>query len=581
MRVTETDKLYRFQSFAQLVWSHLNLPPLTLIQREMCDWLQFGPTRCQMWAFRGAGKSYLTAAYVIHRLLINPEEKVLVLSASKDRSDAFVQFTRRLIEEMPILEHLKPRRDLRYRDSNVAFDVGCSTPSHSPSVKAAGITGQITGSRASTLILDDVEVPSNSDTPTVRAKLHGRVTEIEAIMMPADKELGIDPRIRVLGTPQSMETVYATLEEAGYVPRIWPVQTPAEDILAGYHGHMAPSIQAMMDEAERNGVAVAGIPTEPGRFTVEDLARRRLTYGAQGYALQFMLSTSLSDADRYPLKCYDGIYASFTPERVKEVYIHTRSSHNKLKDLDCPGLQGDGFFSPADEVGAWVEPDATVVSVDPSGRGADECAVVSGSTKSGYIFIHRATGFLSGYDEATLTAIAEEAKRVSASKILVESNFGDGMFCKLLEPILRRIYPVTVQEVKANVQKERRIIDTLSPVLEGHRLVFHEDVVRSDLRFVHEGDSDLKARQRRLFYQLSHITYERGCLAHDDRLDALAQLVEHFAPFISLDAYSEQRRRDEEEMKKMLEGGGYITANTGPLWSDPAELGTTSLQDPL
>jgi len=33
MRVTETDKLFRFQSFAQLVWSHLNLPPLTAIQR--------------------------------------------------------------------------------------------------------------------------------------------------------------------------------------------------------------------------------------------------------------------------------------------------------------------------------------------------------------------------------------------------------------------------------------------------------------------------------------------------------------------------------------------------------------------
>jgi hypothetical protein len=93
-------------------------------------------------AFRGIGKSWLTAAYVCWLLWKNPQHKILVVSASKDRADAFSIFVKRLIETIPELAHLKPRGD--QRNSNLAFDVGPATPDQSPSVKSVGITGQLT-----------------------------------------------------------------------------------------------------------------------------------------------------------------------------------------------------------------------------------------------------------------------------------------------------------------------------------------------------------------------------------------------------------------------------------------------------
>jgi flagellin-like hook-associated protein FlgL len=113
-------------------------------------------------AFRGVGKSHLTSAYVVWRLLCDPECKILVISASKERADSFSTFTQRLIAELAGLEYLIP--DSSQRNSKIAFDVGPAMASHSPSVKSVGITGQITGSRADLIVADDIEVLNNSGT---------------------------------------------------------------------------------------------------------------------------------------------------------------------------------------------------------------------------------------------------------------------------------------------------------------------------------------------------------------------------------------------------------------------------------
>ena len=67
--------------------------------------------------------------------------------------------------------------------------------------------------------------------------------------------------------------------------------------------------------------------------------------------------------------------------------------------------------------------------------------------------------------------------------IIIESNFGDGMFSQLLKPVLTEEvrYPVTIEEVKHSIQKERRIIDTLEPVMNSHKLVVCKSVVEQDI----------------------------------------------------------------------------------------------------
>ena len=47
-------------------------------------------------------------------------------------------------------------------------------------------------------------------------------------------------------------------------------------------------------------------------------------------------------------------------------------------------------------------------------------------------------------------------------------------------PIISKIHPVTMSEVRHNTQKERRIIDALEPVMNQHRLVIDKKVIHTD-----------------------------------------------------------------------------------------------------
>jgi len=273
-----------FRNFLYIIWKHLNLPDPTPVQYDIASFLQNSPNRCVIEAFRGVGKSWVTSAYVIWELLRDPQKKIMVVSASKERADSFSIFTKRLINEVSILAPLRPRPD--QRNSNIAFDVGPAKAAHAPSVKSVGITGQITGSRADIIIADDVEVPGNSATQILRDKLSEQIKEFDAILTPKPTS-----KIIFLGTPQSEDSVYNRLPERGYTMRIWPARFPTEEQLPKYRDRLAPFIVEMMER----GHGRAGEPTDPTRFNRFDLEKRELSYGRSGFALQFMLLTDLSD----------------------------------------------------------------------------------------------------------------------------------------------------------------------------------------------------------------------------------------------------------------------------------------------
>ena len=159
---TIPDELKDFRNFLYLTWSHLGLPDPTPIQYDIAEYIQHGPRRRMVQAFRGVGKSWVTSAFVLHNLLLDPDKKILVVSASKARADDFSTFCHRLVREMPILKHLAPSEE--QRTSKLSWDVGPTRAAHAPSCKSVGITGQLTGSRADLIVADDVEVPGNSAT---------------------------------------------------------------------------------------------------------------------------------------------------------------------------------------------------------------------------------------------------------------------------------------------------------------------------------------------------------------------------------------------------------------------------------
>lgn len=515
MTDTQHPVLKDFRKFTYIVWKHLNLPDPTPVQYDIASYLQNGPRRSVIEAFRGVGKSWLTSSFVCWLLLNNPQLKILVVSASKERADAFSTFVKRLINEIPILQHLKPQDG--QRDSVIAFDVGPATPDHSPSVKSVGITGQITGSRADVLIADDVEVPNNSATQMMRDKLSEAVKEFDAILKPGG-------RIIYLGTPQTEMSLYNQLPERGYETRIWPALYPELNKIESYKGCLAPWITQTI---EKNN-AVVGMPTDPRRFSEEDLMERRASYGRAGFALQFQLDTSLSDGDRYPLKVQDLVVQNLNPLMAHLKVAWAAAPELCVNDLPNVALTGDRYYRPMWHSDDMSEYTGAVMSIDPSGRGKDETGFAVVKALAGNLFLTDAGGLTGGYELETLEALAHVAKRNQVKYIIIEANFGDGMFTQLLKPVLQRIYPCTVEEVKHSTQKEARIIDTLEPVMSTHRLIVDQRVIQRDF----DTAKDVKYS---LFYQMTRLTRDRGALIHDDRLDALAIAVAYWTESMARD----------------------------------------------
>lgn len=528
-------QLQVFKNFLYLAWKHLQLPDPTPMQYDIADYLQYGPKRICIQAFRGAGKSWITSAFTVWNWIIDPQRNILVVSASKTRADDFSTFTQRLIHELPICEHLKPKDN--QRQSKVSFDVGPARASHAPSCKSMGITGQLTGSRADLIIADDVESANNSQTQLMRDRLGETVKEFDSIIKP---EVG---RVVFLGTPQTEMSLYNELEERGFKTQIWSARYPDEKGLVQYGHKLASSL------IENANNLKAGDPVDPKRFDNDDLMEREASYGRSGFSLQFMLDTSLSDVNMYPLKLNDLMVMSGIDswdEAPGKVQWASGIDQVKALDPELPnvGLKGDYYVAPMHFSSEYYPFEGSVMAVDPAGRGKDRTAYAIVKMLNGILYLTDIGSFDGGYDEKTLADLALAAKAQDVNEIVVESNFGDGMFNRLLEPILSRLYPCTLSEVRSSVQKEKRIIDTLEPVMNQHRLVVNQELIKQDFEL---------ERDHQLFYQMSRITRIKGCLRHDDLIDVLAMAVQVWNEAIGRDVDEALDSAKEERLKEELD----------------------------
>jgi hypothetical protein len=531
----EQDPLSDFRKFMFVVWKHLNLPDPTVVQYDIARHIQNSERRVIVEAFRGVGKSWITSAYVVWLLYMNPQLNILVVSASKGRADDFTTFTLRLIREMDILSHLIPRDE--QRQSKISFDVGPAAASHAPSVKSVGITGQLAGSRADVLIADDIEVPNNSATQGMRDKLSEAVKEFDAILKP-------EGRIIYLGTPQNQESLYNKLPDRGYRVRIWPARYPSEDQLISYGDKLSPMVRAKIEESPE----LLGKSTDPERFSDFDLAEREASYGRSGFALQFMLDTRLSDAERYPLKVSDLVVMDIPNEEGPEKVVWASGEQYTINELPNVAFNGDHYHKPMYISDSFVEYTGSVMSIDPSGRGKDETGYAVVKMLNGYLYVRRCGGVTGGYSEEALKELSMIAKEEKVNEIIIESNFGDGMFNQLLVPIISKIHPVTMSEVRHNTQKEKRIIDVLEPVMNQHKLIMDKKLIKNDYQSTQHLPPEQSLRYQ-LMYQMTRLSADRGSLSNDDRLDALAMAVQYWVDAMSQDVDQRIAVRREEVLR--------------------------------
>ncbi len=208
-----------FCFFLFRLFFYVGLPEPSLVQYDIALWLEAGPKKRVVRAFRGISKTWITLAYILWRLYRNENERILLVSESQGHARKSLHLARQWIDIVPFLNHLAPRRHSRQRDSADCFDVGASKWDRQPSVSAYGITGQITGCRATLIIPDDCETGENTTTLDQRLRLRERVSEFEFILLPGGD-------IVFLGTCHHEDTLYDYLAERGYALRTWSARYP-------------------------------------------------------------------------------------------------------------------------------------------------------------------------------------------------------------------------------------------------------------------------------------------------------------------------------------------------------------------
>jgi hypothetical protein len=232
--------------------------------------------------------------------------------------------------------HLRARDG--QRDSNVSFDVGPADAAHAPSVKSLGITSQLAGSRADIIIPDDIEVPNNSATQDARQALERREGIRGAPHAEADLADHL-PRHAADGDVRLQHDGQRARLHADGVARPLPEPRAAREVRRPPRGRSSPSVSTR--------TRTRGHPTDPRRFPDFDLMEREMSYGRSGFALQFMLDTSLSDANRYPLKLSDLVVHGHRPD-VGPVNLSWASSPELVvNDVPCVGLNGDATTAPS------------------------------------------------------------------------------------------------------------------------------------------------------------------------------------------------------------------------------------------
>jgi hypothetical protein len=528
-----------FPLFLTLVWKSLDLPRPTRAQIAIARYLQDGPKRLQIQAFRGLGKSWIAAAFTLWILFRDRDKKIMVVSASKQRADDFTIFCQKCLIEISWLNHLTPQDDDQ-RWSRVSFDVRGCRPAQSPSVKSVGITGQLTGSRADLIIFDDVEVPSNSATDLMREKLLQLVTEGESVLTPKE-----DSRIIFLGTPQTTFTIYRTLRERNYKPLVWPARYPKS--LVGYEDILAEDLQGDIDE---HGLDKLSWKPTDTRFSEINLLEREQSMSRSNFMLQFMLDTSLSDALKFPLKLSDFSVLSLDPARGPSDLVWGADKETLL-DLPAVALPGDRWHRPK-ATGEFIPWNETITAVDPSGRGKDETVSIILSQINGFIYIRDIYATQDGYSDVTLREILRRSRQFGSKTCLIESNFGDGAIMELLKKhAVEMKVGMNFEETRATTRKEDRIIDTLEPVLNQHRLVIDQRLITWD----YQSNNDMAPEERlprMLMYQLTRMCREKGAVKHDDRVDALALGVKYFQDILAISSKEALIQEKRQEWNNMI-----------------------------
>lgn len=525
------------------------------IQLDIANYLQYGDLYRMVQAQRSQAKSTITAFYGVWRLIHDPATRVLIFSAGEKVASEIAMLIHQIVHSWDILESLRPDTSAGDRSSAVAFDVHHSLKGvdKSPSVSCLSVTGNMQGARADVLIADDIESGRNSRTETAREQLEHISKDFSSICTDGD--------IIYLGTPQTQNSIYNNLPSRGFTVRIWTGRIPTDEELDRYGDNLAPIVLKKRNEYNTTGYGMngdRGAPLDPVIQPENVLVNKERDQGAAYFQLQYMLDTSLSDANKYPLKTRNLIVA---PLGLKEAPVDFKWMPNEANRITNKYQEKYEFYRPHSVSTDMQHYNEKVMYVDTAGRGKDETAYAVVYMMNGTLFWMATGAVASGFSEETFEELSRVAWKYDVSKAIVESNFSDGGFAVVWKPKLdnyfqewsggERKYGCEIIDDRAVLQKELRIIDTLEPILGRHSLVVSEDVIEQDLEKIKRHPVG-KRKIYSVFFQMEKITTERGSLRHDDALDCLAGACKHFRESLQMNSERLAKKTKSNETLAML-----------------------------
>ena len=87
--------------------------------------------------------------------------------------------------------------------------------------------------------------------------------------------------------------------------------------------------------------------------------------------------------------------------------------------------------------------------------------------------------------------------------------------------------------------------------MSAHRIIFNAETIKQDIDSIQHYPLETRMSYS-LFGQISNITLEKGCLRHDDRLDALYGAVRQLTSQIDYDEVNRINRLRAQEMRDYL-----------------------------
>lgn len=523
----------------------------TDIQRDIGMWLAHGPQYLMVQAQRSQAKTTIAAAFAVWCLIHSPAHRVLIISAGGTQAVEISTLIVRIIMTMEELACMRPDKLAGDRTSVEAFDVHHSLKGldKSPSVACVGIDSNLQGKRADLLIPDDIESTKNASTVTQRSKLLHLTKDFTSI--------NASGRILWLGTPQTMDSIYNSLPARGVSIRIWPGRYPTPAQMAHYGNRLAPSIlrKLQLDPSLGTGGGLLGDqgqPIDPQLLDERKLQAKEIDQGTPYFQLQHMLNTTLSDAQRFPLKPELLVLLRGAGDNWPLSIVRGMESSHLTDHAVC-----DHAFKltlPHETSRETAKLQSIWAYVDPAAGGAngDETAYAVAGFLNGNVILLSCGAVPGGYEAHKLEKLAKKLARFKLDGVTIEKNMGFGAFAVVFTPILRKEITCQIEEDLVTGQKERRIIETLGPVMGRGALIVHPDVILEDEECCAAYAPALR-QSYSLFFQLAQMTAVRDALLHDDRADALEGVVRHFQAAIAQDQakrVERQRAKELEELRK-------------------------------